>query len=140
MIRIEITDYLSEAARLIREEVFVKEQGFKVEFDNIDETASCVVLYETQIPIACCRYFEGNEAGEYVVGRLAVRKEYRGRHLGEQMLELVEKAVKDAGGRRVSLSAQVQAEGFYEKQGYLKIGDIYYDEHCEHIHMEKNLQ
>lgn len=138
MIRIETTDYLSEAARLIREEVFVKEQGFMVEFDNIDETASCVVLYENQIPIACCRYFEG-EAGEYVIGRLAVRKEYRGRHLGEQMLEIVEKAVKDAGGRRVSLSAQVQAEGFYEKQGYLKIGDIYYDEHCEHIHMEKKL-
>lgn len=139
MIKVVTTDYLSVAAKFIREEVFMKEQGFTVEFDHIDETANCVVIYEDQIPMACCRYFKSDKTGEYVIGRLAVLKEYRGRHLGEQLLETVEAAVKNAGGTKISLSAQVQAEGFYEKQGYLKKGNIYYDEHCEHVHMEKIL-
>lgn len=139
MIKVVTTEYLSEEAKYIREEVFIKEQGFEVEFDDIDETASCMVLYDDEIPMACCRYFKGDKTGEYVIGRLAVLKEYRGRHLGERMLEAVEEAVKNVGGSSMSLSAQVQAEGFYEKQGYSKKGNIYFDEHCEHIHMEKEL-
>lgn len=35
------------------------------------------------------------------------------------------------------LSAQVQAQGFYEKLGYVASGEPYLDEHCPHIHMEK---
>lgn len=139
MIKIIVTEYLSEEAKLIREEVFVNEQGFKMEFDFVDESANCVVLYENDIPMACCRYFPGREPREYIVGRLAVLKKYRGRHLGEQLLKKVEDAVRTAGGIKVSLSAQVQARRFYEKQGYKTYGNIYYDEHCEHVHMEKML-
>lgn len=139
MIRVSITDYVSEAAREIREKVFVEEQKFKIEFDDIDEYAACMVLYEDEVPMACCRYFKGEAEGEYVVGRLAVLKPFRGRHLGERMMQEVEKAVKTAGGRKVSLSAQLRVKEFYEKQGYSKYGDVYFDEYCEHVHMEKLL-
>jgi predicted GNAT family N-acyltransferase len=33
----------------------------------------------------------------------------------------------------------VQAEGFYLKQGYVPAGEIYLDEACPHIHMEKRI-
>jgi predicted GNAT family N-acyltransferase len=39
----------------------------------------------------------------------------------------------------VSLSAQVQAMGFYERQGHRPEGEEYYDEHCPHIAMRKKL-
>lgn len=66
-------------------------------------------------------------------------KDYRGRHIGEMLVSEVEKRVKSLGGSVIALSAQVRASGFYEKLGYTKMGDIYYDEYCEHIHMEKIL-
>lgn len=139
MIRAVTTDYLSDAAKMIREEVFMREQGFRHEFDEIDAKAVCLVLYEESKPMACGRYFPGETDGEYVAGRLAVLREYRGRKLGRRLLEEMEKRILEAGGKRIVLSAQVQAEGFYEKQGYVKSGAVYYDEKCEHIHMEKEL-
>lgn len=139
MIRVVTTEYLSDAAKMIREEVFIKEQGFRYEFDEIDARAMCMVLYDETRPIACCRLFPGEADGEYVAGRLAVLREYRGRNLGRRMLREIEDKVQELGGKRISLSAQVRAEGFYEKQGYTKSGEVYYDEECEHIHMEKEL-
>lgn len=59
--------------------------------------------------------------------------------MGEMLVREVEARVKNLGGTVVALSAQVRASGFYEKLGYKKMGDIYYDEYCEHIHMEKSL-
>lgn len=139
MIRVVTTDYLSDDARMIREEVFMKEQGFRYEFDEIDAEAICMVFYEGAQPMACCRYFPGETDGEYVAGRLAVLKKYRGRNLGRRMLEEIEHKVQESGGKKVIVSAQVRVEGFYEKQGYVKSGEVYYDEECEHIHMEKEI-
>lgn len=139
MIRVVTTDYLSDAAKMIREQVFMREQGFRYEFDEIDARAECLVLYDETRPVACCRFFSGEADGEYIAGRLAVLREYRGRNLGRRMLEEIERKVRELGGKKISLSAQVQAAGFYEKQGYTKSGEIYYDEECEHIHMEKEL-
>ena len=59
MIRAVTTDYLSDAAKMIREEVFMREQGFRHEFDEIDAKAVCLVLYEESKPMACGRYFPG---------------------------------------------------------------------------------
>lgn len=139
MIRVIATDYLSDDARMIREEVFMKEQGFQQEFDEIDLQAVCMVLYENERPIACCRYFPGRTDGEYVAGRLAVMREYRGKDFGSRMLDEIETNVRKLGGKKISISAQVQAETFYEKRGYIKSGNVYLDENCRHIHMEKEL-
>lgn len=136
---IKITDYLSEEARRIRQEVFVKEQGFQNEFDEIDSVAKHLVLFDDEKPIACCRYFKGNEKGDYVVGRIAVNKEYRGMQLGRRLLEETEKQVIEFGGKQLSLSAQVRVRSFYEKLGFVAHGDTYMDEFCEHVHMVKDL-
>ena len=47
--------------------------------------------------------------------------------------------IKQDGGKSVTLSAQLRASGFYEKQGYKKHGDEYYDEYCPHVLMTKAL-
>lgn len=139
MLNYVTTDYLTNGARKVREEVFVKEQKFKEEFDEIDEEAYCMTVYEDELPVACCRFFKGQEQDEYVLGRLAIIKSYRGKGLGEEIIRQVERIVMEKGGKRLSLSAQVRAKGFYEKQGFQEQGDIYYEEYCEHIHMEKQI-
>lgn len=75
------TNYLSDDAKWIREEVFVKEQNFLEEFDKIDPYANHVVLYYNEKPIAVFRYFKRKKEREYMLGRIAIIKEYRGKHL-----------------------------------------------------------
>lgn len=128
---------LTEDARKIREEVFIEEQGFKDEFDKIDDRAVHVVFYENKVPAAVCRYYKGEEDGEYIAGRIAIRRKYRGIHLGNHIMEVLEKLVKEQGGKKISLSAQMRVKPFYEKNGFTAIGEPYLDEYCEHIHMEK---
>ncbi len=132
-------NYLSPDAKNIREEVFVSEQGFQNEFDEIDNYATHLVFYEKNTPVAVCRYYKDREENTYIVGRIAVLKTYRGNHFGQYILEVLEKNILSEGGEKISLSAQVRVQSFYEKSGYVAKGDIYRDEHCPHIRMEKIL-
>ncbi len=137
--KIKRFDTLSEEARKIRDDVFVKEQGFHHEFDDLDEMSTHLVLYDSGRPVAACRFYESEPDGVYIVGRLAVVKSYRGKHAGSQMLNHAEAEIRKAGGKKICLHAQVQAKEFYEKHGYAAHGGTDYDEHCPHVQMEKEL-
>ena len=134
-----VYDKLCEDAKKIRTEVFVEEQGFEIEFDDMDKIAKHIVGYNGAKPVAVCRYFYDNEHNSYMVGRIAVAKEYRGKHYGDKILSFAELKIKEDGGKTVSLSAQTRVSGFYEKQGYKKQGSEYLDEYCPHILMTKTL-
>lgn len=46
---IKLYDEIPEEAKTIREAVFIKEQGFKDEFDEIDDIAKIIIhLYHTR--------------------------------------------------------------------------------------------
>lgn len=137
----EIKSYssLPEEAAFIRTEVFMKEQGFKDEFDDIDEISTHLVLFIDSEPAGVCRYYFSEEKNQYLVGRIAVLKKFRGQKLGSHILLAAEEEIKNKGGKVSSLSAQVRASEFYEKMGYKKEGEIFYDEYCPHIWMHKTL-
>lgn len=139
MIKVQITSDLPQCAKDIRQQVFIKEQGFINEFDDIDKCAWHLAVYDEEMPLACCRFFRGDTPNEFIIGRLAVLKEHRGKQLGALMIKEAEKYIKSIGGEKLSLSAQLRVKGFYEKQGFTASGDTYFDEYCEHIHMEKAL-
>lgn len=54
---IKIYDKIPEEAKMIREAVFMKEQGFKGEFDEIDHLAKHVLLFCGDTPVTTCRFF-----------------------------------------------------------------------------------
>ncbi len=67
-------------AKEIRQKVFVDKQGFHNEFNDIDKTASHIVIFDKdKIPIATCRIFGDTVMNTHILGRLAVIKEYRGK-------------------------------------------------------------
>ena len=72
MIQMHMQQGLSQDARIIRQEVFVEEQGFHHEFDEIDPKAWHLVLYENEQAAGCCRFFSSDQPGVYILGRLAV--------------------------------------------------------------------
>ena len=139
MMHFKVSASLPEDAAAIREEVFVREQGFSDEFDEIDESASHIVAYEGDAALAVCRFFWSEERRAYVIRRLAVRRKFRGRAIGSAVLHAAEDAIAEMGGRRVSLGAQTHAGSFCEAQGYTAVGEEYMDEHCLHIWMCKDI-
>lgn len=127
-------------ARKIRQSVFVEEQGFEYEFDDIDETALHLVLYDkNDKPCATGRLFFYDD-GCMKIGRIAVMKEYRGMSLGSKVIGILEEKAANLGANHIELSAQIQAKGFYKKLGYTETGEIYKEEFCPHIKMFKDIK
>lgn len=120
----------------IRQTVFVEEQGFVDEFDQIDEVCLHLVLYEDGEPAACARIFFDDVEECWHAGRIAVLKAQRGRQLGAALISEIAQKVRELGGDRIILGAQCRACAFYQKQGYHSYGETYLDEGCPHIMME----
>lgn len=124
-------------AASLRTEVFVEEQGFKEEFDDNEESALHAVLYEDGEAAATARAYCRNNREIYTLGRVAVKKSYRGKGLGAVIVKEMEEHLRKIGARGIELSAQEQAIGFYERLGYTPEGDTYMDEHIPHRKMKK---
>lgn len=120
----------------IRKTVFMDEQGFFDEFDDIDSVALHAVVYDGDKPIGCGRVFL--ESGNAHLGRIAVLLEYRKMGVGRILMQALEQAARDnLEFSRFELSAQKRAIGFYKSVGYEEIGEFYLDEGYPHITMIK---
>lgn len=139
MYRAESAAHLPKETQALRQAVFMDEQGFSYEFDETDNTATHLTLYDGGgEAVACCRVFSEGP-GVWHVGRVAVRRDCRGRGLGAMVMREAEALALGRGGGKMALSAQEQAAGFYRKLGYVQVGEAYLDEHCPHVRMEKAL-
>ena len=134
-----VLDSVNDACRFIRETVFVEEQGFEEEFDTLDQTAVHFLITVDGGPAATARMMTGSKDGEYIVGRVAVLPEYRNMRIGSRLMRLTEREALRRGGTKISLSAQHRACAFYESLGYSVSGPSFFEQSCEHIPMEKQL-
>lgn len=139
MNEIRFFDMLPEEAKNIRITVFVDEQGFKNEIDEIDNSAVHALLFKDGKAVATARMFEKDNGKAFYLGRIAVLKEYRGLNLGSEIVNAMIEKAKMLGAEKCEISAQCRAMGFYQKLGFKELGETYLDEYCPHIHMEKDL-
>ena len=132
--------YLPDSAKFVRKSVFEDEQGFVDEFDETDEIATHFVMFnENDEPIATCRIFPDAERDTYILGRLAVVKDYRNKNLGSAIMYEAEQYIVKIVGKSIILHAQYQATGFYEKLGFVTFGDMDDEQGCPHVWMRKIL-
>lgn len=120
----------------IRKTVFMDEQGFYDEFDEIDSYALHAVVYDKEKPIGCGRIFLENKNAH--LGRIAVLIEYRKMGVGRIIMKALENAARENFEfSHFELSAQKRAIGFYKSVGYEETGEFYLDEGYPHITMIK---
>lgn len=138
--RVDIFQIIPKQAIEIRKKVFVDEQGFQNEFDDIDLIATHFVLFDdSEIAIATCRVFKESKNSVYILGRLAVLKENRGKNIGSLIVKKAEEYVKGMGGEQIHLHAQCRVVDFYNKLGFSSFGEMEEEEGCAHIWMKKML-
>lgn len=131
-------DSLPQEAKYIREKVFVEEQGFNEEFDTTDSVSVHLVAFDCGKPVATCRFYRDSDTSSFVLGRIAVVKECRGRHIGAELIAYAENILKNEADF-ILIHAQTRVRSFYEKQGYIAFGEEDFEEDCPHIWMEKRL-
>lgn len=138
---IKIYDKLPVYAVEIRMQVFVKEQGFSkdLELDENEAKATHIVGFIDGHMAATSRFFFDENRGAYLISRIAVMKEQRGKGLGSKIVKAAEDEIIKLGGKTAVIHAQLRVKEFYESLGYKAYGEIDLEEGVEHIMMKKEL-
>jgi predicted GNAT family N-acyltransferase len=139
MFRIELLSWEAARSRAseIRFEVFVAEQGVPREIELDEHDPLCVhalALDETGFPVGTGRLLPDGH-----IGRMAVRRAWRGRGVGGAILERLIDAARDRGEVEVALSAQVHALEFYRAYGFAEEGKPYVEAGIAHQAMRRRL-
>lgn len=132
---------LGDAATAIRREVFVEEQHIPADLEWDSADAGCLhALARNRLgwPLATGRLLE-HVPGVAKIGRMAVRRALRGSRIGRQVLDALMTEARRQGYREVLLHAQLSAEGFYQRAGFQRRGEVFDEAGIGHVEMVRAL-
>jgi predicted GNAT family N-acyltransferase len=126
---------LAKQAFAIRRKVFVEEEGVdpNLEYDH-EEDAHHYLLLLGGKALATARWRETEKGIK--LERFAVLPEFRNRGLGGIILKEVINDVLPLG-KTIYLHSQLRAVPFYERHGFVKEGDVFYEADMGHYYMKK---
>jgi predicted GNAT family N-acyltransferase len=125
------------AIAAVRWEVFIAEQGVPEALEWEERDGACqwfLAVAGEQVAGIARLTPEGR------IGRMAVRRPFRGRGVGSALLRAVLDAAQVSGCKEVVLSAQTHAMPFYAQQGFQAEGPEYLDAGIPHRTMRLNLE
>lgn len=138
---IESLNEFVEAIR-IRVDVFIKEQKCPPgwEPDQLDKSSKHFIALLNGEIVATARLGESQDLITKLE-RMAVKKEYRGKGVGKALLLHIIKFARQNGFKKIYAQAQVQAEPFYRKNGFITVSGAYdlYNLKIPHVDMEYSL-
>jgi len=134
-IEIQLADWPDDKQRIkeVRRKVFVIEQGVEpqIEWDGKDDECLHVIAVNSQLQVVGT----GRMMPRGQIGRLAVLPNWRGRGIGQGMLNALIQAAQRSQSM-VYLNAQVHAIGFYESFGFIADGPVFMVAGITHQRME----
>ena len=124
----------------LRHRVFVVEQGVpaEIESDAADATAVHALSRDDAGRVVAVGRLVERE-GRWVVGRMAADPSVRGRGHGAAVLAQLHRAAVALGAAEVELHAQLTARRFYERAGYVAVGEPYEEAGIAHVTMRRVL-
>ena len=128
----------SEGLREIRHEVFVVEQRVppELEWDAADPgSRHALALAADGTTIGCARLLPDGS-----IGRVAVRRSWRGRGVGSALLLRLVDVARYAGCERVALNARSDTCDFYARHGFVVQGPEFTEAGIRHRRMERPVQ
>lgn len=137
---VEIADFHADHAdlRAVREPVFIGEQRVprEIEEDALDPQCRHVLARDGEgRPIGT-----GRLTPQHTLGRLAVLPDWRGRGVGDALLQALVDLARALGWPEISLHAQADAIGFYERAGFVAEGEEYLEAGIRHRTMRRRLE
>lgn len=120
----------------LRAEVFVVEQNCPYQdLDDKDQSSYHLFLEDNGQIIAVLRIIPENIAyKEMAIGRLIVKKSYRGKGISRKMMvRAMEFITEDLGKEKIRLSGQAYLTDFYQSLGFEKVSEMYFEDGIEHF-------
>lgn len=128
-----------KSAKSVRREVFVEEQSCppEEEWDAHDTNSRHLIGVVDGKTVATARWREVQHDGHVMakLERFAVRKPFRGRGYGREMVQAAIADAQDAGHRRFILHAQAHLEDFYASFGFTSTGHRFDEVGIPHVEM-----
>lgn len=127
----------------LRKEVFGEEENAPEalyiidDYDKKEDTENYLLKVDGNY-VATVRFIKINSS-TIKLQRLVVPKQYRKNGYAKKILEYLEKDAYELGYRKIIMDSALKAAGFYEKSGYKKVSDVFYEDNRPHIKMEKEL-
>lgn len=107
----------------IRRHIFIEEQNVpeELEWDEFDDSSTHFLATRGDKVIAVARLKADGQ-----IGRMAVLAEYRKQGIGSKLLQFVLTFASKKNINPVYLHAQTKAISFYEKQGFIAQGEVFF--------------
>ena len=137
----------------------VRTADFTADYEDIRRLRVAVFVHEQRVPEAlelderdrhCTHVLAFDENGHAIgtgrldedgkIGRVAVTAALRGTGVGRAMMEHLQRVARDRGLAEVWCHAQISAAPFYERLGYVSVGDRFVEAGIEHVHMRRQLE
>lgn len=125
-------------AQAVRRSVFIEEQQIPESLE-VDEKGDCVcmhaIAWDGDLVVGTGRLFPDGH-----VGRMAVLKSHRSKGVGGAILKSLVERAKEQNVQFVRLGAQVSAEQFYRRHGFVREGKPYIHPEVpiEHVSVTSN--
>lgn len=137
---VQTADPLWPACAALRHRVFCEGQGIDaaLEADGRDGTCHHVaVLDDAGAVVGTARL--RRKDGEAKAERVAVAPEHQGFGIGRALMDALEAIARDGGHSRLFLHAQDTAIPFYDRLGYERLGEPFYEAGVLHRAMARSL-
>ena len=123
----------------IRRRVFIEEQHVpeEIEMDEDDAHAFHALALLDGKAVGCGRFVAHDD--EVKIGRMAVLADLRVKGIGREILLYLMRIAHERGYRHAVLHAQMTAEGFYLKNGYTPVGEVFEEAGIAHRKMVREL-
>jgi predicted GNAT family N-acyltransferase len=140
---VRLATWQRDAARLspVRLQVFVVEQKVPAEIEMDARDPECVHVIAEDASgnvIGTGRLLPAENAASRI-GRMAVYADWRSKGVGAALLKALVDEASRRGDRQIVLHAQIHAEPFYARHGFVREGEVYEEAGIAHINMRRTL-
>lgn len=97
-----------------------------------------IAAFDDDDILGCCMLVEKDPA-TVRLRQMAVINDLQGKGIGRALMNFAENLARDRGFRKITMHARKNVVGFYEKMGYIPVGDEFIEITIPHVVMEKKL-
>lgn len=124
----------------LRNDILRKPLGLDFSDQELESEINNMLIgaFEEEDMLGCCMLVEENHK-TVRLRQMAVLNDLQGKGIGRALMSFAENLARDRGYKILSMHARKNTLGFYEKMGYVVVGDEFNEITIPHYVMEKKL-
>ena len=132
-------DYLSELE--LRNDVLWKTSGLNIYDKALNESEDFHIIGKIENELIACLLLTKLDDKILLMREVSVKKSYQGLGIGKKLTAFSEEVAKNNGYKKIEIhNARLNVVPFYEKQGYLIVGNEFIEFGIKRRKMEKDIK